>query len=345
MRWLTFFAATAFVAASLGAAPAYDFRIFPTNSFVQCVVDGKALESFPPVARLKESLDVQKRKGLSGSALAASSLRDSIDYYALAFMPLDMVPAPKPKADGDDDDGDFEAVVFLGFSTNATIKTLGEAVSDMAKSQSEEDGVRATYEVLGGDAIRVNVTNETPGKTDAVDDECGSFCIALAGDTLAVAASDEKIARRVADDVRCGRAMRPAIPATRPFFWLTANVDPIEIFGAADDDEEDDEASMLDAMPFLKGMSRLVAAVEGVQKDESLRVSISATFASVQDAASAAAALKSLIGLASMAGNADGNPAASLAARAKVDATGTECRVSAMFPCEELKRLFDADSH
>ncbi len=319
------------------ASSSRGFRIFPTNSFAQCVVDGTALEAFPPIARVKAALD--ERTALPAQAMARSPLRDDIAFYAFALMPGG---ASADWGQTTEEDGDFRVALMLGFSTNVTLSALEKAIVSMAES-ARPDGGRAALEreTLSGDVLKISVTNNAP-ETVGRDggDLPGAMYISLADGRLAVVASEEGLARGVADDVRNGRAFQPEMPPGRPFFWLTATVNPMDVFGG-DDDDDDEDPALLDAMPFLRDMSRISASARGVHDDESVAVAVSARFATAQSAARAAEMLEAMCRLASLAGD-GGGPFASLAAKARVEAVGAECRATAKFQREDLQPLIDA---
>lgn len=323
-----------------------DYRIFPTNSFLQCVIDGKVLEEFPPVARLKDAVGVG---GPLAGAAGEAFFRENVSYYAFALVPSDVRGLADKRQDDDEDD--FGSVLFIGFSTNVTIQSLEAAVDSVMKSAWIEKGGgrKATRELLPGNMLKLTLTNGAPSKAEADggggENAPQSIFLACAGESLAVAASEEPLARKIADDVRAGRAFCPAVPAKHPFFWLSAEVDPETVFG--DDEEEDGEeddadegSSLLDAMPFLRELSRITATAEGVSENESVRVVASAKFASPQGAAAAATALRPLLGILPMAGG--GDALARLAARAKIDAAGDTCRMTLTFSREDIGGLIDS---
>lgn len=330
-----------FVALADDATSQRGFRIFPTNSFAQCVLDGRALEAFPPIARLKDAIGGQS--GLATQTMAQSPLVKDIAFYAFAMMPAAAYNGQKT----DEDDDDFSVVMLLGFSTNVTMTTLEEAVVSMSKSAlADGKGARLGLETLAGNVMRVSVTNIAQKTVNGdVGDGPEAVFVALADSRLAVVASEERLARNVADDVCKGHAFRPEMPSGSPFFWLTATVDPVMLFGDDDDeetDDDDDEPTLLDSMPFLKELSRISASAEGVSGDESVVVSLSARFLNKQSAASAADMLGAMRGFASLARGGDGNALASLADRAKIEAIGSQCQVTIRFPREELQPLINA---
>lgn len=337
---VAFFAVTLMARAD-GASAHLDYKIFPTNSIAQCVIDGKALEDFPPMARLKDAFGAKGQ--LVKAAAGEAFLLENVSYYAVALLPAEAKAQTKGKhLDADEEDGDdFTSVAYIGFSTNITTKVLEEIVGTVMKSTTLEDGgAIVTKNLLPDGLIKFSVTNASPkakGVAGNGNDLPEAIYLARADDSLAVAAPEEHLVRKVVGDIRAGRVFRPSMPAKRPFFWLSAEIDPDDFFGD-DGDEDDDEPSPLETMPFLGELSRITATAEGVAKDESILVVLSARFSSPKSATAAADALRPLLAFLPKAG---GDSLAQLAARAKVGVSGRECSVTITFSREDIGQLVE----
>lgn len=333
-----------------------DFRIFPTNSCAQFVIDGKAFGKFPSLAGFGDDMDSggTSTNGAAGDVF----LRENVLYCAMALVPEDANGRLGGKTavceDGDDNNGGYCPVVFVCFSTNVTIEVLDEALALFAKSSFPEFGdMVCSREVLPDGFLKLAVTNSAPTEAKGANEGDGDLprdiYFVCADSTLAVASNRKPLVRRIADDIRAGCVFCPEIPAKHPLFWLSTVINPNEIFGGdkgdgddgdADADEEgDDEASVLETMPFLRDLSRITATAEGVSEDESVRVVASAKFTSPQGAAAAATALRPFLAFLPQAGD---DSLAQLAARAIIDTSGDECRVTLTFSREDIGRLVDS---
>lgn len=329
--------ATPIFAQKVGAAQG-SFAIFPPNSMVQCAINGKAIEGFSTVTALKDKFG-------AGGALAGQAInspfKDKISFYAFAVVESDATGIAVKEEGDDDDDGDFEVAMYAGLSENVTFGEFRDEVLEMLSKRTDEDDkpVGHKTENLDGGGVRVILP-----KGGLYGDEGGpsAFCLFPASPSLVVVAEKEEIVRSISNAISNGKAIAPTIPDGNILAWLSASINPKEFLGADDEDEDGDEdewSSPFGSMEFLSEMTNIMVVVEG--KDDSGAVHLSALtrFASATGASAAAGMLSGMLQMAAFSGDAS-NPLVALGKRSKVAATGGECRLTAVFPNNEIEAFF-----
>lgn len=312
MKQLVFFAALFAAGLSLAA----DYAIFPPRSTAQCVIDGKAISEFPTVAALGEKFG---DKGALASRAATSSLGDKIAYYAFAVLELPP-DARQPAGDDDDDDDDWEIVSFVSFTGKMSAAELRDGIVAMASGGA------------GGDSRPEFSTAEIDGgfKMTVSGDEPETFFLAMANDTLAVIAPREGALRESVAAVRDGSAVCPDVGAGNPLAWLSATVDPDDIF---DDDES------RGGMEFLAELNKLAVVADGNASDGSIALSVTGMFATPASAGAASGMLSALLQMAAFSQDAS-NPLIALGKRARIEVAGSQCRIRAEFSKGDIESFF-----
>lgn len=331
--------ATATIFAQEGGAAQGRFAIFPTNATVRCVIDGKAIESFPTLAELKDKLGANA--ALAGKALE-TPISGKISFYAFAVVPVD--GAATGESGKDDSDSGFEVVMFAGLADNVTFGEFRSAVIEVLDKGAGAGGKPVGYvaEELGDGGLRI-VMRENAGEGDGEGEgELVTLCFMEASPSLAVLSGNEAVARESVAAIKCGAVVAPAIPFGNALAWISASIDPEALFGEDEDDGDAGEGSILDGMPFLAEMTNILAVVEGMNGNGALRVSAIGGFASVGGASSAAGMLSALLRMASATGDVS-NPLVTLGRRLEVVADGVECRLAAVFPRSEIEAFFSAN--
>ena len=315
MRMRVMFAA---IFAAAGLSLAADFAIFPPRSTIQCVIDGKAISEFPTVAALGEKFGDQA--ALAGRAVS-SQLAEKISFYAFAALPLPPEAVPDPAGvDDEEEDDDWEMVTFVSFAEKMTVDGLRDGIVAMAKGgPAGVAGLECTsVEVDGG--FRMTIAGE----------DTESFFVAMANDTLAVIAPREGAMRESVAAVRDGSAVCPDVGAGNPLAWLSATVDPDDIF---DDDES------RGGMEFLAELNKLAVVADGNASDGSIALSVTGMFATPASAGAASGMLSALLQMAAFSQDAS-NPLIALGKRARIEVAGSQCRIRAEFSKGDIESFF-----
>lgn len=309
--------------------PAQDsFRIFPPRSTLQCVIDGKAIAGFPTITALNEKFGANA--ALAGRAID-SPMKDKVAFCAFAVLP--------DKKAGEDDGGDYDVVIYIGLEEQSSFDELRGAISEMMDRGTDDNGKPIQYktEDLAEGGLRIVLPQ---GGAD--EDAPAAFCILQATPKLAIISEKEDIARAAAGAIGAGTAIRPTIPKGNPLAWLSASINPEELFGD-DDDEDDDEdgefESPLGGMEFLSEMTNIVVVANGDAASGAIQVEAAGGFGNSASAAQAAGMLSALVQMTAFSGD-DSNPLVALGKRAKVSADGSQCRISAAFPPNEIEAFF-----
>ena len=303
-----------------GISSAQDsFRIFPPRSMVQCVIDGKAIAEFPTTAALNEKFGENAK--MAGGFLE-SSLRDKITFYAFASLPC--------RNAADDTEDDYNVIFYVGLSKHTTFEEFRNSVSGIvAKNSHEGKSAKGKTEGLADGGLRIVVYDDDK-------DTPSSFCIVQATPALAIGAESEEEARAAAELVKGGLAFCPKIPGDNPLAWLSASINPEELFGDEDDAGSD---SSFGGMEYLGKMTNIVVVADGDMCNGDIRLSAIAKFSATTSAEQAAGMLSAIIQWAAISGNA-ANPLAALGKRAKVFADAADCRHEAVFPANDIQAFF-----
>ena len=336
-------AMAAIQALALGGKSAQDrFAIFPPHSTVQCVINGKAIESFPAMAALNGKF--VGNAALAGKAID-SPLKNKVSFFAFAATPIE---GDKGKGDsgnagngkdGYDDDDDFEVVLFAGLAENTTFGDFRSAVLGILPKLTDNNGKPLKYmtEELAGGGVRVIMPEIEKNEDGGTESGPAAFCLLPASPSIAVVAEKEETGRGAAEAIGNGKAISPAIPSGNTLAWLSASIDPMELFGGDDDDDD----SPLEGMEFLSGMTNIMVIADGDCDSGAINLSVSGRFAGADGASAAAGMLSALLQMAALSGEAD-NPLAALGKRSKVIANGGECRLTAIFPKREIEAFLDS---